>query len=166
MDKDTIENTDQDIIDTIKSQNRIAVNESTKMVIKKKFAGDNKSGIIIMEVDPVTHKLLIEKRKIVVDWKMCRVFDCISVLRCYKCWGYHHFAKDCKSEVKCRKCAENHFEKDCKNENNKCVNCVKMVVDYKMDGIKTDHCANDLSCECYKRVVNRAQKNINYHNNS
>lgn len=163
IDSDTMENNEEkDIINMIKIQNGIITNSSTKMTIKKKLIGKNKNGIIIMEVDPDTHKYLLKKTKIKLDWNLCRVFDCVSVLRCYKCWGFNHFAKDCKSEQKCRKCAGNHLEKDCQEEVKKCINCIKMVIDFKLEGIKTDHCANDLECECYKRAINRAQKNINY----
>ncbi|XP_044597239.1 uncharacterized protein LOC123273829 [Cotesia glomerata] len=163
IDIDTKENNEEsEIIEMIKKQNGIEKNGSTKMIIKKKLMGKNKNGIIIMEVDPDTHKYLLEKIKIKLDWSLCRVFDCVSVLRCYKCWRFNHFAKDCKNESKCRKCSGNHLEKDCQEEIIKCVNYVKMIKDFKLDGIKTDHCANDLECECYKRAVNRAQKNINY----
>ncbi|XP_044591361.1 uncharacterized protein LOC123269592 [Cotesia glomerata] len=163
VDSDTMENFEEmEIVEMIKKQNGVSTNEATKMIIKKKLVSKNKTGVIIMEVDPETHKFLTDKTKIKLDWNSCRVFDCVSILRCFKCWGFHHYAKDCKDEVKCRKCSENRWEKDCQNEIKKCVNCVKMVNDFKLDGIKTDHCANDLECECYKRAINRAQKNINY----
>ncbi|CAD6210656.1 GSCOCG00012789001-RA-CDS, partial [Cotesia congregata] len=47
----------------------------------------------------------------------------VSILRCYKCCGYHHFAKDCQSEAVCRKCAGKHKEEECKSNLKKCVNC-------------------------------------------
>ncbi|XP_044591359.1 uncharacterized protein LOC123269589 [Cotesia glomerata] len=163
IDMETLENNEEgDIVKMIKKQNGLVENTSTKMIVKKKFSGRNKNGSIIIEVDPDTHKQLLEKIKIKLDWNLCRVFDSVSVLRCYKCWGFNHFAKDCKSEQKCRKCSGNHLEKDCNEGNKKCVNCVRMVNDFKLEGIKTDHCANDLECECYKRAINRAQKNISY----
>lgn len=163
VDSDTLQQNEEcEIIEMIKKQNGIITNKSTKMTIRKKMMGKNKNGIIIMEVDPDTHKLIIEKIKIKLDWNLCRVFDCVSVLRCYKCWGFNHFAQDCKSEPKCRKCSGNYLEKDCHESVKRCVNCVKMVMDYKLDGITTDHCANDLECECYKRALNRAQKTIDY----
>lgn len=163
VDIETMEKCEEnEIIDMIKKQNGVITTDKTKMIIKKKLRGKNNNGMIIIEVDPVTHKYLIEKIKIKLDWNLCRVFDCVSVLRCFKCWGLHHYAKVCKSEVKCRRCSENHMEKDCKKDIKKCVNCVKMVNDFKLEGLKTDHCANDIECEYYKRAITRAQKNINY----
>ncbi|XP_057326787.1 uncharacterized protein LOC130668485 [Microplitis mediator] len=153
---------EQEIIDMIKEQNDIAYRENLKMSIKKRIKGNKKNGILIVEVDPVTHKVLLEKNKIKLGWNRCRIFDCVSVLRCYKCCGYHHFAKDCTREIKCRRCAGNHLEKECKSDHKKCANCTRMVEEYKINGIKTDHYASDTLCEYYKRIIKKAEKNINY----
>lgn len=154
------ENTE--IVDMLVRQNEL-VDSGAKLDVKKKIQGTkDDSGVLIVECDPKTHKLLLDNQRIKLGWNKCRVFDCVSVLRCYKCWGYFHFAKDCQSEVKCRKCAGNHMEKDCKSTHKSCVNCVKMVAEYKITGVKTDHSANDPQCEFYKRTLNSVQKNINY----
>lgn len=153
----------EEIIEMIKRQNDIGKIDNTKVDIIKKIKNKNKSGMVIIEVDPKTHKALLEKQKINLGWNKCRVYDHINVLRCYKCYGYHHLAKECKNETICRKCAGNHIEKDFINNSKKCVNCTRMVEEFKLKGIKTDHYANDESCECYKRMVTRAQKNIQYY---
>lgn len=163
VEKEVIENeSENDIVQMIKKQNELITKENTKMEIKKKITSDKDTGTLIIEVDPETHKTLIEKIRIKLGWNRCRVYDCISVLKCYKCCGYHHFAKDCQNEQKCRKCAGNHLEKECHSLIKKCVNCTKMKEEYKIADIKTDHHANDPSCECYRRVINKLQKNINY----
>lgn len=153
---------EQEIIDMIKEQNDIAQRENIKMSIKKRIKGNKKDGILIIEVDPATHKVLLEKNKIKLGWNRCRIFDCVSVLRCFKCCGYNHFAKDCKREIKCRRCAGNHIEKECKSDKKKCANCFRMLEEFKMNDIKTDHFASDTSCEYYKRIIKKAEKNINY----
>lgn len=135
---------------------------NSKMVIKKKSIGRKKDGLIILEVDPKMHKKLLEVNRIKLGWNKCRVSDCVSVLRCYKCWGYYHFAKDCNVGIKCRKCAGDHKEENCKSTDSRCVNCVRMKEVYRVDDIQTDHYANDANCECYKRMRNRAQKSIKY----
>lgn len=132
-----------EVISMICKQNDMNESDANKIEIKKKFKGKSKYGMMIVEVDPKIHRMLLNKERINIGWSKCRVFDCISVLRCYKCCGYHHFAKDCQNETKCRKCAENHLEKDCNSQVKKCVNCVKLIEEFKLKDIKVDHCAND-----------------------
>lgn len=79
---------------------------------------ERKEEIMLMEVDPYTHKGLIEKGKLLVGWKVCRIYDYIGILRCFNCYGFNHFARDCRNERSCRKCAGNHIEKDCKSKEN------------------------------------------------
>ncbi|XP_057335423.1 uncharacterized protein LOC130676322 [Microplitis mediator] len=146
---------EKQVIEMICSQNDIKVEEVITMRIKKMIKG-KQQGLIIMETDPKTHKTLMDKKKIKIGWNRCRVFDCISIVRCYKCWGYYHYAKECKKEIKCRVCAENHSEKECKNLIKRCVNCVKMVEEYKVNGVKIDHCTTDESCEYYKRMQRKS----------
>lgn len=157
-----IEN-EEEIFNMIIRQNDMENKSKIKMSIKRKFRRNKQNGMMIIEVDPETHKFLVEKQRIKLGWNRCRVFDCVSVLRCFKCWGYYHFAKECKNELRCRKCAGNHIENDCKSNKKLCVNCDIMAKEYKLIHVKTDHYANDVNCECYVRVINRAQKNINYY---
>lgn len=153
---------DNQIVQMIQRQNDMKLEENIKMEIKKKAVGQKKDGMIILETDPKTHKFLMELNKIKLGWNKCRVYDCVSVLRCYNCWGYHHFAKECRNETKCRKCAGTHKENECTKTENKCINCIKMKVEYKVNDIDENHCANDSNCECYKRIRMKAQKSIRY----
>lgn len=119
-------------------------------------------GTIIVETDPKTHKIIIEKGKIKVGWKICPVYNFVSVLQCYKCWGYHHFAKDCRNKTNCRKCAGQHEQKDCTERIRRCTNCCYHIERYKETGLSTDHEATDKICEIYKQMISRAQKNTTY----
>lgn len=147
----------------IVKQNDIQLSDNIKIEIKKRIKRANNSGILIVEVDSKIHKQLLDKQRIKLGWNKCRLFDFVSVLRCYKCCGYYHIAKDCQHDTKCKKCAGIHLEKDCNNTVKTCVNCIRMATEFKLQGIQTDHCANDVSCEFYKRIINRAQKNIKYY---
>jgi len=52
--------------------------------------------MIIAEVDVKTHDVMLEEEKVKIGWNICRVINYIGILRCFKCCGYYHFAKDCK----------------------------------------------------------------------
>ena len=66
-----------------------------------------------------------------------------SITQCYQCQGFNHVAKDCKSKVKCMRCAGPHKSSECPEKNKdsfnpKCTNC------------KGDHVAASRECPKYK----------------
>jgi len=94
---------DVSLIDTIKKQNNIDDIKIVKRVIKGRSNNDTRAGggrkedgSLILEVDEMTHELLLSREKINIGWRKCLVFDHYSVKRCFKCWGYYHIAKNCK----------------------------------------------------------------------
>ena len=51
-----------------------------------------------------------------------------SITQCYQCQGFNHVAKDCKSQVKCMRCAKPHKSSECPGKGKdsfkpKCTNC-------------------------------------------
>lgn len=153
-----------DFIKKIIKQNELDVNnENIKIKVIKKVQRIGKEGVMILEIDPKTHKIVVELQKLKIGWKKCRVFDYVSIIRCYKCWGYSHYAQECKNNVTCRKCAGNHNEKECQSQTNKCASCISMVKEFKLTGIDINHKITDRECESYKRIVNKAQKSIIYY---
>lgn len=122
----------------------------------------NQVTTMILEVDQYTHKVLVEKQRMKIGWKNCRVYDYVSVVRCYKCWGYSHFATECKNETTCKKCAGNHQYNECQNSIKKCVNCSKSAKKLNLS-IACDHEATDIECESYKRMVDKLRRNIKYY---
>ena len=68
------------------------------------------------------------------------------VTQCYKCQGFNHVAKDCKSNQKCVRCAGPHKSADCPDRNKgslilKCSNC---------DG---NHVASSKNCPKFKEQI-------------
>ena len=66
-----------------------------------------------------------------------------SITQCYQCQGFNHVAKDCKSKVKCMRCAGPHKSSECPEKNKdsfnpKCTNC------------KGDHVAASRECPKFK----------------
>lgn len=161
--EDQIREEDEDIfIERISRQNELNMNKDNfKMNIIKKIRTPNQTNTIILEVDQYTHKLLVEKQKMKIGWKNCRVYDYVSVTRCYKCWGYSHFAKECKNETACKKCAGNHEYVECPNNFKKCINCTRNAKKWNIN-IACEHEATNTECEAYKRIVNKLKKNIKY----
>nr|CAH7755079.1 unnamed protein product [Callosobruchus chinensis] len=68
-----------------------------------------------LRISPDLRKIILKKRYLYVGWKKCEVSDHINILRCSKCCGYGHTAKNCNLELVCGKCAHHHKLADCQS---------------------------------------------------
>lgn len=84
---------------------------------------------------------------------MCRVQDYVGILRCFKCCGYFHFAKDCVKKEACGLCVGQHMTKDCNSVTRKCVNCENKIKKMKIRDLKSDHSVYDNNCPCLKKEI-------------
>jgi len=75
--------------------------------------------IVIAEMDAKTHDVMLEERRMKIGWNICRVQNYIRILRCFKCCGYYHFARDRKKEIACGQCADKHASRECKDKTKK-----------------------------------------------
>ena len=81
----------------------------------------------IVVCDPLTFKKTLDEKNLYINWSRCRVFEYISVFRCFKCGGFNHHAEKCDREAKCLKCCGNdHKREDCESDIMKCTNCVEV----------------------------------------
>jgi len=96
----------------IEDQNGLVKNSVRGKIVHKSQNGKSQRVMIIAEVDDKTHEIMLEEERVKIGWNICKVQDYIGILRCFKCCGYYHFAKDCKKEVACGKCAGKHATKE------------------------------------------------------
>ncbi|KMQ86554.1 hypothetical protein RF55_14429 [Lasius niger] len=156
---------DQEIIETIRVQNELC-EESREIhmrilkkgiMIKKRNEQEGRrseeDGTLIIETDGETHKKLVENGKLNLGWRRCRVYDFVSVLRCFKCWGYNHMTKHCENHETCQFCAGRHNGKDCKSTEKRCINCMEWSIRHKNNKTKDDHGAMDKECPVYLRRI-------------
>ena len=68
------------------------------------------------------------------------------VTQCYKCQGFNHVAKDCKSEQKCVRCAGAHKSTECPDKN-------KKSLKLKCSNCKGDHVASSRDCPKFKDQI-------------
>lgn len=94
---------------------------------------------------------------------MWTVKEYISLLRCFKCCSFYHFAKDCIKEEMSGNCAKRHATKDCMNQIKKCVNCEGKIKKYKND-LNSDHSAYNKNCPCYKKEIEKLKSRIHCNN--
>lgn len=161
IDEEDLKLNDEALIDSIKKQNKFGVREESLRIVKKLKIQSNrrgkKEGAIIIEADERTHAIMLSQGKVNIGWKRCPVFNHVSVKRCFKCWGYHHIAKNCTRNVMCHKCAGNHNSNECTVNKKKCVNCMYKNQTYNLK-TKDDHDALSPECPTFKRILQEEKR--------
>ena len=111
-------------------------------------------GNVVVELNRRMHDILMNQRRVYVKWKVCKVRDFVSVMRCRRCLAFGHTTRECAlKERLCEKCGENgHLKEKCRNVC-RCRNC-------KLRGRKSDHSVMSRECPEYKRMVERERARI------
>lgn len=154
--------TDDEILNFIIKQNEY-LKASDDLKVLKTFeridSYKNKTYQAILETGSTAYKKIMDAEKLFIKWDSCRVFEQISVTRCFKCLGFNHFSKDCTKETKCKKCAENHPSSECNSDVIKCVNCVwhNEKLNLQLD---TKHDAFSRDCEVLQRKYSHERRKV------
>lgn len=152
----------ESIVENIVQQNRVLLEDTSIINIKRKSKPHKGKINLVLEVDHKVFKQLMKTDKIKVGWRMCPIYEEMNIIRCYKCQEYNHFAKDCKGKVACPRCAGEHALELC-NESviKKCINC---DIASKRYNLKLDlmHTAYDLNCPSYEKIMKQKIKKIKY----
>lgn len=157
-----------EIVSKIKAQNKFL--ESEKAYIKvvhtarmRSFNNRSVRYFAYAEVDPESYQKLMEAEVVNIGWDVCKVYDAVTVTRCFNCCGYNHKAKDCKKDTRCPKCAGNHGVKECNTTDAepKCVNCEEAVGRLNLR-ININHAAWDPECPAFKRKLEIERNKVNF----
>ena len=116
----------------------------------------------LIEVDYPTDKRALSIGHCLVGLNSCNIYDAIDISRCYKCNGFHHTFRNCKSkEPSFPRCAGSHVVKDCNADILKCVNCLSLKEKSKADNIVVEHAAWDYNlCTAYKQAVDKIKIDV------
>lgn len=98
----------------------------------------------LLDVDVDSKNLLLDKKRICIDFERYRVVEFISITRCYKCQKFGHLANRCEGEIHCSKCAGSHNIKDCKSTKESCANCY-----FEASEDSTEHRADSTLCPVF-----------------
>lgn len=156
----TIEVKDLDEI-TTKEEVALALSEQLKLQkpipetaiksMRKTYAG-TQTAVVSLPAS-IANKALAAG-KVRIGWVNCRLRGKPDLKRCYRCLGYGHHAKDCKSEDRsehCYRCGEKgHKAKDCSSEP-ECMLC-------KGSGHSAKHSTGSIRCPAFQLALNASQK--------
>lgn len=156
----------EELLDLIKSQNSELFNDESILEIRNRFDIKKYGTIgIKLEVDALSFQNIMDKGKLSIGWRKCSVYESFDLLRCFKCSEYHHVSKNCNGSLCCSKCSGPHLLSECTSITEKCVNCVKITKDLKMN-IDINHAASSTTCHVYKRKIEFEKRRIEYSTNA
>ncbi|CAG9771470.1 unnamed protein product [Ceutorhynchus assimilis] len=145
---------DENITDQLVKGNSLVQDEGFHMRIVKKTENKYKNVDLIIEMDSKTHSRILTQEKIKIGWSRARVFNHISILQCYKCMSYNHYAKDCNSDVvTCSQCGGDHSYRQCNTPTVKCCNCDRKNKKNKNSSLDIGHSALDRTCPCRNDIA-------------
>lgn len=154
IDKEDCEE-EQELWKKVEEQNGYMKDSIHAKIMHKSVNEKSRSVTVIAVVDLKTRDLLLKEDKLKIGWNICKVQSYIGILRCFKCCGYYHFAKECKKEEACGKCAGKHANKECKSEVRKCVICEEKKKNFGIKNLDTSHSAFDAGCPFFKREMEK-----------
>lgn len=158
------EDSDEDIVELLVKSNNLRASDNLHIKVLKKAENRYKNINLILEVDPETHHFLLAEGRVKLGWSRSRVFNHVSVLQCFNCMGFNHFAKDCKLKKACSKCSGEHSYKDCHSEEAVCANCSKEKG--RNMNVDANHNALSRDCPFFIRIVAYQNKKIEYLTNT
>lgn len=84
---------------------------------------------LIANVSSEAQRLFIEKKNILFNNRMAKVFSHTPMLQCLACLNFGHIRRDCHTPHRCRYCAGSHNTLDCKEtsmkNNSVCANFIR-----------------------------------------
>jgi len=156
---------DEEVLDTIMSQNFPDLPENN--TVRKELSPVHKFSTTrtakgkrhwVCEVSPALRKVLMDRKRLYVDFSSCRVDDHLGVTRCYRCQGFGHTAKRCRQKETCSHCAtEGHQRRDCPRLQDppRCAVCARFRKD-------AGHDTRDNSCPALKAEIESLTMRTDY----
>lgn len=153
--------THEEIATAIINQNVFIDKQHGVKVIKEiKYRDNAKQSILIVELDPKSHKKAVEEGYISIKWRRYKVFDALNVTRCYKCSRLGHTAKICNSKTPvCPKCAEHHKVDECQSNETKCINCLEANLKFNIN-VCPNHPSFSQQCPTMLNRLSKLQRAI------
>jgi len=134
------ENLDEGLIDDLKKD----------INFKFKIRASKSKVHWIVQLPGLLYSNLINKSRVFMMWRTYRIREYLSIMRCFKCHGYGHIAKNCEStDQLCENYgSKEHLKATCtKGGTPSCINCVR---NKRKD---TNHSIRSTLCPEYKRHV-------------
>lgn len=155
---------DEELLDNIKRQNLFLNHNLVSLnvrVIKKMRS----KWMAIVECDPESFKKIMKENGLYINWSRCRVYEYVSVLRCFKCGGFGHKVEQCINKSRCTHCAgpvsEHDSDQKCECDSPRCINCIDTNVALKTN-FDINHSTFAVNCPVLLEKMEIQRRKIRY----
>lgn len=115
-----------------------------------------------VQLDTVSYSRVLKAGYLIIGFDVCKVYDAVDLIRCYKCNGFNHTSQSCKRGISCPRCGAGHDVKECTVEEAQlcCVNCLR--TNEKLGkSFDTNHAVwNSQACSVYKESVEKFKSDL------
>lgn len=106
----------------------------------------------IIEINKDTFQTVTNIGKLKIGWSICSVYEHVDLIRCFKCYSFHHMADKCSKSAICSKCGENDHNTESWNKTSpRCINCVTANANFGFT-LPTNHSIFDKMCPVFQKV--------------
>lgn len=151
-----------ELIQSMKNQNDcVKETAEIKLITTKKM---KTRWFAIVECDPKTFSEVVDNGALCIGYSACAVYEYLDIVRCFRCSGFNHLAKECSAKQICFRCGhEDHTAADCINAGNRemivCPNCDRENRKGQSEsGTKLDTCHPPFSNECKVLLKKREER--------
>ena len=152
----------------MRKQNSDVFDEDDKLEYVTSYKPTTKAGVqqTTTVIVKLTHRCFVkalEKKRLLINWDSCKVYEHVDVQRCYKCSRLGHYVDTCPSDTyTCARCMGPHSVSMCDSAAVlRCANCVDVNATKNLD-LPVDHCAWSAQCPVMMRRAENVKKNIIY----
>lgn len=149
------------IEDDLRNQNSIILDSDHLKVVHMKEHKNKNKKTIYLECSPELFHRCIRNGRVYLGWEGYRIYEDITVRKCYNCQGYNHKGESCKNQLACGYCMGSHETKQCSKPFKKCANCTSANSRYNKNH-DVSHETNDPLCPSYKYMLGLLRGRIDY----
>lgn len=153
--------TEEEIEKDIREQNLFMTERDELKVTYIKKHKHNNYKTIFAECSPGLFHKVTNIKKVCIQWERYRVYEDISILRCFKCQEFYHKTSECNNKVVCEYCMGEHDIRECPKTTKKCKNCVTANLKFNTNH-NSDHKTSCPECPSYGYLIEVLRSKIDY----
>lgn len=115
-----------------------------------------------LQLSPITYDRVLKAGSLIIGFDVCRVYDAVDLIRCFKCNGYNHTSLSCNRAIACPRCGAGHEVKGCTASDAElcCINC-KRANEKSNRSFNTNHAVWDSqACPVFKENLCKLKSDL------
>lgn len=115
-----------------------------------------------VQLNTISYDRVLKAGFLIVGFDVCKVYDAVELIRCFKCNGFNHTSQSCKRDVSCPRCGKDHDVKGCTVADTElcCVNCSR-ANEKSGKSFETNHAVCIFqACSVYKELVGKFRSDL------